>query len=116
MGYLGNRIEPLTSTLGDGSARPAPRSSGSRRVYLGTVPDFTDSLAGVLFEDVVTGSPAEAAGLRAGDRLLLLNDQKVEDLRGYSELLKELKPGETVRLQIVRGTETLEFEVVLGER
>ena len=80
------------------------------------MPDFSDSEPGVLFEDVVTGSPAEAAGLIAGDRLMVLNDQPVSDLRGYSELLKELKPGQTARLQIVRGAETLEIEVVLGER
>ena len=116
LGYLGNRIEPLTSTLTEEGSRPAPRTSGSRKVYLGTVPDFSDSEPGVLFEDVVTGSPAEAAGLIAGDRLMVLNDQPVSDLRGYSELLKELKPGQTARLQIVRGAETLEIEVVLGER
>jgi len=65
---------------------------------------------------VVTGSPAEAAGLKAGDRLLILNDQPVRDLRGYSELLKKLKPGQKVLLKIVRAGKTIEIEVELGER
>ncbi len=116
LGYLGNRIEPLTSTMTEDGSRPAPRTSGSRKVYLGTVPDFSDSEVGVLFEDVVTGSPAEAAGLKAGDRLLILNDQPVRDLRGYSELLKKLKPGQKVLLKIVRAGKTIEIEVELGER
>jgi S1-C subfamily serine protease len=71
-------------------------------VSLGTIPDFAFSGPGVRLEGVVTGSPAEAAGLRAGDTILAVNEVDVADLRGYSQVLKALEPGQKVAVRFRR--------------
>ncbi|RTZ88948.1 MAG: hypothetical protein DSY92_09880 [Planctomycetota bacterium] len=116
--YLSDRPDPLTSTLdaasGSGSGS-SPAASG-RRVFLGTIPDFADPGPGVRIEGVVDDSPAQLAGLKAGDRLISLDGHVVKDLRGYSNLLKELEPGDTVMLMIQREEMTVEIKVTLRAR
>jgi len=107
LAYLGDRKEPLTSTLKQGSENGTERTvpTGARKIYLGTVPDFTDPGPGVRFDSVMPDSPAEKAGLRTGDRLMALNGKSVIDLRMYSQLLKKLEPGIEVLLEIEREGE-----------
>ena len=57
---------------------------------------------GVIITDVAPGSPAAAAGLRAADILVRIDDVEIRhsgDLRGF---LREHRPGDTVRLTIIR--------------
>ena len=60
-------------------------------------------------------SPAEIAGLQAGDRLLLLDGQDITDFDTFRQTVREL-PGATVPLTIERGGESLELAVTLGDR
>ena len=116
--YLSDRPDPLTSTLAVGQERitdPAQPRQG-RRVMLGTVPDFTDTGPGVRIDDVVDGSPAAQAGLVTGDRLLAIDDQPINDLRGYAELLRKLEPGVDVVVHIDRDGEMLKIPVTLVAR
>lgn len=56
----------------------------------------------VLITDVSEGSPAEAAGVMAGDRLLAVNDlESPSQLRNLAQRLR-LRPGDRVRLVITR--------------
>ncbi|MEN8206799.1 MAG: M20/M25/M40 family metallo-hydrolase [Pseudomonadota bacterium] len=100
--YLGERPEPLHSTLGGAQSRVPVTRSGSRRVSFGTVPDFTYSGTGVRLDDVRAGTPAERAGLRKGDIILVVNETPVDDLRAYSEALKQLGPGDEIRVSFLR--------------
>jgi S1-C subfamily serine protease len=50
----------------------------------------------------VPGSPAEAAGLRAGDTLLSVGGKELPGLKALSSLLKALEPGK-VELKYLRG-------------
>lgn len=104
MEFLAAQPEPLASQLTGATAPSPPRrpGSGGRRVSLGTIPDFAFSGPGVRLEGVVTGSPAEAAGLRAGDTILAVNEVDVADLRGYSQVLKALEPGQKVAVRFRR--------------
>ncbi len=88
--------------------------------------------AGVLIQEVTPASPADRAGLRGGTRtatirgrdiyvdgdiIVAINDVFVEtmdDLVNY--LVVNTRPGDEVTLTVLRGGETLEFSVVLGER
>jgi len=122
--YLGDREEPLTVTIdvqepGDGrtaSSRPASSGSSARRVRFGTVPDFAFAGPGVRIESVSEGSPAAAAGVRAGDILIRIDDAEVPDLRGYSEILKRLEPGQSVAATLLRGDAEVTIDVVVEER
>jgi hypothetical protein len=123
IGYLAEREEPLTDTISTTGGPPsgAPGSAGGpspsgRRVSFGTVPDFAFPGPGVKVASVVPGSPAEIAGVQAGDVLLRFAGQGVESLRGYSEILKGLEPGQTIGVVLDRGGEERMLEATLAPR
>ncbi|HWR98466.1 MAG TPA: M20/M25/M40 family metallo-hydrolase [Candidatus Methanoperedens sp.] len=82
--------------------QPGAAGEGERKVSLGVVPDFAFSGPGVRLEGVVPGSPAEAAGLRAGDILLAIGNTELAGLKALSAQLKALQPGK-VALRYARG-------------
>jgi S1-C subfamily serine protease len=75
---------------------------------------------GTLVVNVVSGSPAEAAGIRAGtqgDVIIGVDDlavRKLIDILVYVERTK--KPGDTVMLTIIRDGEQVPVELTLGVR
>ncbi|MBI2930269.1 MAG: M28 family peptidase [Planctomycetes bacterium] len=83
--------------------------------YLGAMPDyaFTERMQ---VADVAPGSPAEAAGLKAGDVIVAFKGEPVKDLQDYSSKLFKCRPGEAVSLQVRRGEETLEIKLVLAAK
>ena len=117
--YLVEREEPLTVTIaaaeGEGKARAKAPASG-RKVSFGTVPEFAFQGPGVQVSSLVPGSPAEKAGIQAGDVLTRIDDREVEDLRGFSDILKTLEPGQTIKATVVRGGEELQVEVTVTTR
>jgi aminopeptidase N len=117
--YLGARPEPLTVTIAGKAANAAaapPAQPGSRRVSVGTVPDFAYGGVGVRIGSVVPDSPAAAAGLQAGDVLTAIDDEPVANLQAYSDLLKTLEPGQTATLTIERDGDELAVDVMLADR
>jgi predicted metalloprotease with PDZ domain len=63
---------------------------------------------------VRSDSPAEAAGLYAGDELLALDGQRVDASR-LPLRLAEHSPGTTVRATVFRRDELIEIPIVVGE-
>jgi hypothetical protein len=104
--YLSARPDPLGSAL-SGSKQAAPAGTHTtRRVSLGTVPDFTWSGDGVRLDDVRPDTPAERAGLKKGDIILRVNGTPVGNMRQYAGALKQLSPGDEIRVDFSRdGTE-----------
>lgn len=70
---------------------------------------------GVWIQDVNPGSPAEAAGIKAGDVVLAVNGKKVDAANEIQLLIAELKPGDIVILTIFRDGKTITKKVKLGE-
>ncbi|HZZ29447.1 MAG TPA: trypsin-like peptidase domain-containing protein [Pirellulales bacterium] len=62
---------------------------------------------------VLSGSPAEQAGLKADDILLELNEQKVADSAQFVDLIHRLRPGDQVHLLVKRGDDQLKFAATL---
>jgi Zn-dependent M28 family amino/carboxypeptidase len=116
--YLAARTEPLNFS---GNA-PAAQSRGpaapttTRRVATGIVPDMTQLGEGVRVGSVQPGSGAENAGLKPGDRLLVLGGVKTSNLRALADALKDLQPGQTVDVEFGRDAAILNSTLVLGER
>lgn len=71
---------------------------------------------GVYIYDVEKGSSAEKAGLRAGDRVLSIDDIEVTSGSTLSDSIKGHNVGDTVTLTIAREGKMLQVELVLGEK
>ena len=105
---------PLVHIAGAGT--PPEEQTGGYGAYLGTVPDFTPVDFGVLLSGVSGGSPAEEAGLQAGDILIQLGPFEIEDLYVLTEALQTLEPGTEVEATFLRDGEEISVSVTLRER
>ena len=114
--YLAERDKPLTSKLASAkSAAPAP-TTGERRASLGSIPDYAFAGPGVRITGTTPGSPAEKAGLLAGDVIIKLGDAPTPTLREFSEALKALAPGDKIGLTVLREGKTMTVEATLVAR
>jgi Do/DeqQ family serine protease len=118
-------IGPSGGNVGIGFAVPAVmaqavmdqliRFGEVKRGRLGIVMEDVPGAEGARIADVVAGSPAAQAGLRAGDVVTALNGRPV---RGAAELRARLgvvPAGETVDLRLQRGSESQSIKVRIGE-
>jgi hypothetical protein len=98
----------------------APAASGSRQgsnVYLGSIPDMSASVgAGLRLTGVSPGSPADQAGLAAGDVIVEFAGRPVKDLYEFSDALYAHKPGDEVSVTVLRKGERRVFTIRLGKR
>ena len=101
------------------SAAPAP-VAGSRQgsdVYLGSIPDMSNSAGhGLRLTGVRAGSPAEQAGLTAGDVIVEFAGRAVKDLYDFSDALYSHRPGDAVSVTVLRNGDRKQFTVHLGKR
>ena len=72
--------------------------------------------AGAILGDVAPGTPAAAAGLQPGDIVLSLDGKAIENGRQLSVSLYRRRIGDTVNLEVLRGSQTLRVAVAVGER
>lgn len=71
---------------------------------------------GVAVEKVLEGSPAQAAGLQAGDIIVRFNGQEVSSSRMLTRLVNEIDPDHTARITVIRGGSEREINVIVGKR
>jgi hypothetical protein len=98
----------------------APVATSSREgseVYLGSIPDMAGSdTPGLRLTGVRAGSPADAAGFKPGDVIVVFDGKPVKDLYEYSNALYARKPGDAVDVVVVRDGKRLTLHVTLGKR
>lgn len=95
------------------------------RAYLGvSILDLSEQLGdyfgasggkGALVEKVESDSPAEKAGLRAGDVIIAMDGQRIKSYEDVTEFLADADPGDTARVTVLRDRQETTFEVTLGE-
>jgi len=73
-----------------------------------------DEARGAIVSEVVSGSPAEKAGIEQGDVVVKFNGEKIGDYGELSRMAALTKPGTEVTLSIIRRGREIEIEVVLG--
>jgi len=98
---------------------PAAASSGGGGgygPYFGSIPDFGQIENGVKFSDVKPGSPAEKAGLKAGDILVQFGDKPIHNLYDFTDALRRSKIGDVVEVQVLRGGKPITAKVTLEQR
>jgi len=70
---------------------------------------------GVEIQEVRPDSPAEKAGLKRDDRIVLFDGERVRSVRQFSRLVQETPPGRTVKATIVRGGQQRDVEITPRE-
>jgi hypothetical protein len=88
-----------------------PRTGGFR-VYLGTIPNYADSNDGLLIDGVRDDSPAAKAGLKAGDKIVKIDNHDVKNVYDYTYALGEMKAGQEYAVEVMRGGEKLTLKIV----
>jgi len=71
---------------------------------------------GALIEKVIEESPAEKAGLKAGDVIIQINDREIKDYEDLIRTLNYYNPDEKVKVKYSRKGKENTVEVVLGEK
>ena len=69
---------------------------------------------GIIVERILTGSPAEAAGLQVEDVIVEVEGAVVERSQQLQSLIADLTPGDVARLRVIRDRKALELKVRLG--
>jgi hypothetical protein len=94
---------------------PEPQPGVGARVFLGvgSAPSESD---GLRLSQVVAGTGAEKAGLRAGDVLFRFGDRPLNSFDDLLAALKERRPGDEVRLRYLRDGLDHETTATLGMR
>jgi serine protease Do len=82
-GWLGVQIQPVTRELADS---------------MGLV-----DAKGAIVSDLTDGSPAEAAGFKAGDTILKADGQEILNSRDMARKVARIAPGKDVSFEIIRG-------------
>jgi hypothetical protein len=73
--------------------------------------DAKDAEPGVTVKDVLEGSPAAAAGLKAGDRLLTLDGRWTDSVTDCYAAASHVRPGTAARLRVKRDGKEQELTV-----
>ena len=85
------------------------------KVTLGLMPDVmgASTIPGLRADIVVAGKPAHNAGIRSGDIIQEIDGKPVNDIQEYMQRLSELTAGTTIPVKVLRGQETIVFQVHL---
>jgi len=97
----------LTETIRDPVHVAPPSVAPPGFLGLVTGPDGAEVLG------VLPGSPAEAAGLRRGDRILELDGLALDNPDHLRQVTRGRRAGERVVVRVSRGAEVLDVTVVL---
>ena len=113
---VADRPDPLTFVRAVAAA-PTSSSRAGTSAYLGSIPDMgATEVTGVRLSGVRAESPADKAGLKAGDIIIELGGKPVKDLYAYTDALYSHQPGDTVDIVVMRGAERITVKATLGKR
>jgi serine protease Do len=94
-GWIGVQIQPVTADIADSLGMKTAR--------------------GALVAEPQSGSPADKAGIKAGDVIVSVNGETVEDARNLAKRISALAPGASVRLGVIHGGKEQTLTLTLGE-
>ncbi len=110
---LSVKLDRVGAGRGQNIRRPTPQAGGA---YLGLRFSTVPNTDGVAVDMVVPGGPSDKAGMKAGDVITQFDGKKVENQEDIRKILQDKKPGDKVKVEVLREGETQELEVTLGKR
>ena len=111
-----DRRPPVTYAEADAAPMGAIGGGAGYGAYLGTIPDFVQTEGGVLLSGVRKGGPADAAGLQGGDTIVKFDGVAIDNIYDYTYALRSRKPGQDVRITVLRESREVDVVVTLGRR
>lgn len=91
-----------------------PTPQAAKGAYLGVV--FDKETKDLRIDEVTEDAPAEKAGLKSGDVILAVDDQKLMARPDLMDLLAKKKPNDTITMIVRRDGAEMTFRVRLGQR
>ena len=85
------------------------------RPYFGSIPDFNSDQKGFALMGVASGGPADQAGIKAGDVIIQLADQKIGSLDDFDLALRKFSSGDQVEVTVRRAGQDVKVKVTLGK-
>ncbi|MGO9570941.1 MAG: S1C family serine protease [Desulfomonilaceae bacterium] len=70
---------------------------------------------GTFVDEVLNSTPAYNAGLRKGDLILDADGKTIRNGRHLSRLVAAAKPGDLIRMKVMRGKQTHTVDVIIGK-
>ena len=123
-----NRFHGILATFPEGSEVPFRILRGDRgleitarliepgRAYIGIEIDVDSEVKGVRIAAVTGGGPADRAKLQVDDVVRKIADETIDDTSELKSALADRIPGDRVQVVVERAGESVELELVLGER
>jgi len=81
---------------------PETGKVSSFKVSLGVVPDYAYEGKGMRIDGVSEGKPAQKAGLKAGDVIVQMGEEKIKDIYAYMAALGKFAKGQTIEIRFIR--------------
>ena len=79
----------------------------SFKVTMGVMPDYAFDGKGMRIDDVSNNRPAQKGGIQKGDIIIGIQGKAIGNVMDYMKILSEHKKGDTVDVELIRGSETL---------
>ncbi len=113
-------IQPIVDHLrkGEGSS-PSGGAAGGQAAAAGAFlgVSVTDGdTGGALVGEVAAGSPADTAGIQAGDVILAVGDTAVQSAADVVSAVEQHRPGDTIAVTVARGAARRTVQVELSAR
>jgi hypothetical protein len=94
----------------------AQNSIRNVKVRFGISPSYSSDGPGIAVQGVNEGGSAALAGVKAGDRLIRWDGQKLTSVEEWMPMLAKHEPGDVVKIGILRDGKEETFEVTLQAR
>jgi len=91
------------------------RGGGGYGAALGSIPDYMQTEGGVLLSGVREGGAADQAGIRGGDVVIRFDGINIDNIYDYTYALRSRKPGQQVRITVLRDGKEVELTATLGK-
>ncbi len=120
-------IYNIVKTLDGDAVRPAFTRTASTsmgaggdsrgfNVTLGVVPDYGEGKDGMKIGSIRSGGPAEKAGLKAGDLIVMMAGKKILNIYDYMGVLGDLKAGDEAEIEVVRDGKSMKVKALMEKR